>query len=60
MPSRSGACTTDRSDAEKKDSHAVAAKVIDIIAAAVDPLLALKEGLRKAGVNEFIGIVERY
>ena len=46
------------SDAEKKDSHAVAAKVIDIIAAAVDPLLALKEGLRKAGVNEFIGIVD--
>jgi len=42
--------------AEKKDSHAVAARVVDIIAAAVDPLLALREGLRRGGVNEFIGL----
>jgi hypothetical protein len=43
---------------EKKDSHAVAARVVDIIAAAVDPLLALREGLRKGGVNEFIGLAD--
>ena len=44
--------------AEKADSHAVAARVVDIIAAAVDPLVALRDGLRKGGVNEFIGLTD--
>ena len=41
---------------EKTDAHLVASKVVDIMARAVDPSVALREGLREAGASEFIGL----